>query len=378
MKITDVHAHVLEADLAQPFAYSRMWYAKRMSMIVEIITDDGLTGWGECYGPARINAAVVRELGMHLIGQDPLRSEYLWHELYARYRDHGQKGVVLQGLSGIDIALWDIKGKAFGQPIHRLMGGPVRDRVKAYATGLYRRDRPDHTVYLCEEALESRALGFQAMKLKVGFGIEDDVRAVQAVREAIGPQVGLMIDANHAYDAVEAIRLGRRIEQFDIGWFEEPVPPEDLDGHLAVKAALTIPIATGECEFTRLGFRPLLERRVADYIQPDLCAAGGLSECKKIADMALAYGVRFAPHVWGTGIAVAAAVQLLAVVPDWTPPSLNPAEPMLEFDRTEHPVRSALLATPVAPVDGYVTVPTGSGLGIEVNRDVLVRFRADG
>jgi D-galactarolactone cycloisomerase len=203
------------------------------------------------------------------------------------------------------------------------------------------------------------------------------VRAVQAVRDAIGPDIGLMIDANHAYDAVEAIRLGRRIEQFDIGWFEEPVPPEDLDSHLAVKAALSIPIATGECEFTRIGFRTLLERQAADYIQPDLCAAGGLSECKKIADMALAFGVRFAPHVWGTGIAVAAAVQLLSVTAAWTPPSLNPVEPMLEFDRTEHPVRSALLATPIAPVNGYVTVPTGPGLGIEVNRDVLTRFRAD-
>jgi D-galactarolactone cycloisomerase len=377
MKITDVRTHLLEAKLAQPFAYSRMWYARRMSLIVEIVTDDGLVGWGECYGPARINAAVVRELATFLIGQDPIRSEYLWHELYARYRDHGQKGTIIQGISGIDIALWDLKGKYFAQPIHRLMGGPVRDKVKAYATGLYRRDRPDHTVYLCEEALESRALGFQAMKLKVGFGVDDDARAVQAVRKAIGPQIGLMIDANHAYDAVEAIRLGRRIEQCDIGWFEEPVPPEDLDGHLAVKAALSIPIATGECEFTRIGFRGLLERRAADYIQPDLCAAGGLSECKKIADMALAYGVRFAPHVWGTGIAVAAAVQLLAVVADWTPPSLNPVEPMLEFDRTEHPVRAALLATPVAPVDGYVTVPTGPGLGIEVNRDALDRFRAD-
>ncbi|HET6609593.1 MAG TPA: mandelate racemase/muconate lactonizing enzyme family protein [Rhodopila sp.] len=378
MKITGVHAHVLEAELSEPFAYSRMWYAKRMSMIVEIVTDDGITGWGECYGPARINAAVVRELGTFLIGQDPLRSEYLWHELYARYRDHGQKGVVIQGLSGIDIALWDLKGKYLGQPVHRLMGGPVRDKVKAYATGLYRRDRPDHTAYLCEEALESRALGFQAMKLKVGFNVEDDVRAVHAVRKAIGPDIGLMIDANHAYDAVEAIRLGRRIEDADIGWFEEPVPPEDLDGHAAVKAALSIPIATGECEFTRIGFRPLLERRVADIIQPDLCAAGGLSEGKKISDMALAYGVRMAPHVWGTGIAVAAAVQLLAVMPWWTPPSLEPVEPMLEFDRTEHPVRSALLQTPVAPAHGYVTVPTGPGLGIEVNRDVLTRFKASG
>jgi len=377
MKIVEIRTHVLEAQLAQPFAYSRMWYAKRMSMIVEIVTDDGLSGWGECYGPARINAAVVRDMAGHLIGQDPLRSEFIWHDLYARYRDHGQKGVIIQGLSGIDIALWDLKGKYLGQPVHRLMGGPVRDKVKAYATGLYRQDRIDHTDYLCDEALESRALGFRAMKLKVGFGVDDDVRAVRAVRAAIGADIGLMIDANHAYDAVEAIRLGRCIEDQDIGWFEEPVPPEDLDGHRAVKAALRIPIATGECDFTRIGFRALMERRVTDYVQPDLCAAGGLSECKKIADMALAYGVRFAPHVWGTGIAVAAAAQLLAVVADWTPPSLYPVEPMLEFDRTEHPVRSSLLVTPVVPVDGYVTVPTGPGLGIEVNRDVLVRFKAD-
>lgn len=376
MKITGIHAHVLEAQLSAPFAYSRLWYSRRMSMIVEITTDEGLVGWGECYGPAHINAAVVRELGGFLIGQDPLRGEYLWHELYARYRDHGQKGVVIQGLSGIDIALWDIRGKFLGQPVHRLMGGPVRETVQAYATGLYRRDRPDHVDYLCEEALESKALGFAAMKLKVGFGVADDVRAVQAVRHAIGPEIGLMIDANHAYDAVEAIRLGRRIEDADIGWFEEPVPPEDLDGHAAVKAALSIPIATGECEFTRMGFRNVLERRAADVIQPDLCAAGGLSECKKIADMALAFGVRFAPHVWGTGIAVAAAVQLLAVIPAWTPPSLHPVEPMLEFDRTEHPVRAALLVRPVAPVDGAVAVPTGPGLGVEVNRDTLVKFRA--
>ena len=376
MKITEVRAHVLEAQLSQPFSYSRLWYSKRMSMIVEVMTDEGLVGWGECYGPARINAAVVRELGLFLVGQDPLRSEYLWHELYARYRDHGMKGVVIQGLSGIDIALWDIKGKAFGQPVHRLMGGPTRSRVKAYATGLYRRETGDPETYLCAEAAESCVLGFKAMKLKVGFGVAEDAQITHAIRRTIGPDIGLMVDANHAYDSVAAISLGRRIEHLDIGWFEEPVPPEDLDGHVAVRQALTIPVATGECEFTRHGFRTLMDRRAADIVQPDLCAAGGLSECKKIADMTMAYGVRFAPHVWGTGIAIAAATQLLAVTADYTPPSLRPIEPMLEFDRTEHPVRAALLVEPIAPVDGYVTVPTGPGLGIEINRDVLLRFAA--
>ncbi len=201
------------------------------------------------------------------------------------------------------------------------------------------------------------------MKLKVGFGVEEDVSIARTVRAAIGGATGLMIDANHAYDAVAAIRLGRRIEDLDIGWFEEPVPPEDVDGHLRVKTALSIPIASGECEFTRFGFRELLARRAVDIVQPDTCAAGGLSECKKIADMAAAYGVRFAPHVWGTGIAIAAGLHLLAVTPSFTPPSLRPLEPMLEFDRTEHPVRAALLVEPIEHRGGIVAVPTGHGLG---------------
>jgi len=377
MKITKVRAHVLEATLSQPFAYSRAWYSKRAALVVEIETDQGLVGWGECYGPARINAAVVKELGSVLVGQDAMRSEFLWHDLYARYRDHGQKGVILQGLSGIDIALWDLKGKFLQQPVHRLMGGPIRDSVKAYATGLYRRETGDPAAYLVEEAVQYRDQGFAAVKLKVGFGVTEDVRITHAVREAIGADTALMIDANHAYDSVEAIRLGRRIEDLDIGWFEEPVPPEDIDGHLRVKSALSIPIATGECAFTRFGFRELLERRAVDIVQPDTCSAGGLSECKKIADMAAAYGVRFAPHVWGTGIAIAAGLHLLAVTAPFTPPSLRPLEPMLELDRTEHPVRAVLLTEPIEHRNGIVSVPTGYGLGIEVDREVLARFKAD-
>jgi D-galactarolactone cycloisomerase len=336
-----------------------------------------LTGWGECYGPARINAGVVHELGSLLIGQDALRTEFIWHDLYARFRDHGQKGSVLQGLSGIDIALWDLKGKYFNQPVHRLMGGPVRDKVTAYATGLYRQESGDPASYLAEEAAQYCAQGFSAMKLKVGFGVEDDLRAARAVRAAIGTHTRLMIDANHAYDSVAAIALGRRIEELDISWFEEPVPPEDVDGHTRVRAALSIPIASGECEFTRLGFRTLLDRHAIDIAQPDTCSAGGLSECKKIADLVFAYGVRFAPHVWGTGIAIAAALQLLAVVQPSTPPSLQPEEPMLEFDRTEHPIRAALLTDPIEHMNGIVRVPQGPGLGIDIDRQALAHFRAE-
>jgi D-galactarolactone cycloisomerase len=374
MKITRVRTHLLEAALAQPFAYSRAWYSTRMAMLVEIETDSGLVGWGECYGPARMTQAVVDNIAPWLIGADPLRNEVLWQDVYARLRDHGQKGVVIQGLSGIDIALWDLKGKHFGAPVHQLMGGALRTEVQAYATGLYRREAGDPAQYLAEEARGYAAEGFKAVKLKVGFGVAEDLEVTRAVRAAIGPNVALMVDANHAYDSVAAIRLGRLIEPLDIGWFEEPVPPEDLAGYLAVKAALTIPVAGGECEFTRFGFRELLVQHAVDIVQPDTCAAGGLSECKKIADMAVAFGVRYNPHVWGTGIAIAASLHLLAVLPSHTPTSLRPLEPLLEFDRTEHPIRQAILRQPIAHAHGVVQVPDGPGLGIEIDREALARF----
>ena len=376
MIIRNIRTHVLAAPLSQPFAYARAWYDTRTAMLVEIETDSGLVGWGECYGPARVNSAVVKEIAPWLIGEDPLRTDHLWQSVYARLRDHGQKGVVIQGLSGIDIALWDIKGKHFGVPAHRLLGGPLRSEVRAYATGLYRRKSGDPGKYLAEEAASYVAEGFGAVKLKVGFGIEEDAVMARAVRAAIGRDVALMVDANHAYDAVAAIRLGRMIEELDIGWFEEPVLPEDIAGYRAVKAAITIPVAGGECEFTRFGFRDLLASRAIDIVQPDTCAAGGLSECKKIADMAEAFSVRYNPHVWGTGIAIAASLQLLAVLPSHTPTSLAPVEPMLEFDRTEHPIRQSILVTPIEHIGGVVRVPEGPGLGIEVDRKALARFAA--
>ena len=377
MIIRNIRTHVLAAPLSQPFAYARAWYDTRTAMLVEIETDSGLVGWGECYGPARVNSAVVKEIAPWLIGEDPLRTDHLWQSVYARLRDHGQKGVVIQGLSGIDIALWDIKGKHFGVPAHRLLGGPLRSEVRAYATGLYRRKSGDPGKYLAEEAASYVAEGFGAVKLKVGFGIEEDAAMARAVRAAIGRDVALMVDANHAYDAVAAIRLGRMIEELDIGWFEEPVLPEDIAGYRAVKAAITIPVAGGECEFTRFGFRDLLASRAIDIVQPDTCAAGGLSECKKIADMAEAFSVRYNPHVWGTGIAIAASLQLLSVLPSHTPTSLAPVEPMLEFDRTEHPIRQSILVTPIEHIGGVVRVPEGPGLGIEVDRKALARFAAN-
>jgi D-galactarolactone cycloisomerase len=374
MRIAAVNVHVLEAPLSEPFAWSFNRTATRGSCIVEIVSESGESGWGECFGPARLNAAIVEAFRPVLIGQDASATELLWQTLYNQFRDQGQKGLVITAISGVDIALWDLKGRSLGEPVHRLMGGPLRREVRAYATGTYRRGKGEPVDYICEEVRGYVREGFSAVKLKIGFGVEEDLALIRAARETIGPRTGLMLDANHGFDAVEAIELGRRAAACNIGWFEEPVVPDDLDSYVEVRRGQPIPVAGGECEFTRWGFREVLTRRAIDIIQPDTCAAGGLSECKKIADMATAFGVRYVPHVWGTGIGLAAALQLLAVLPH-SPPRHTPLEPMLEFDRSEHPFRQAVLQTPLEHSGGVVRVPEGPGLGIEVDRAALQRFR---
>jgi D-galactarolactone cycloisomerase len=399
-RIARVRTHVLEAPLSEPFAWSFTETSTRASCVVEVTTEDGLSGWGECIGPARLNAAIVASWAPLLTGQDALAVDRLWLALYNGLRDQGQKGLALTALSGVDVALWDLRGRHWGEPVWRLMGGRFRDSVSAYATGTYRRGagwrslearrREAHHAggdadalvretlsYLVDEVLGHVAEGFRAAKLKIGFGVAQDVALIRAVREAVGPRVGLMLDANHGYDAIDAIRLGRAIADCDIGWFEEPVVPDDLDSYVEVRRGQPIPVAGGETEFTRWGFREVFTRRAMDIVQPDVCACGGLSEAKKIADMATAFGVRLVPHVWGTGIGLAAALQLHAVLPP-SPPRHDPTEPVLEFDRSEHPFRQAVLRTPIEHVDGTVSIPDGPGLGIEIDTDAIARWRVAG
>ena len=377
VRIADVKAHVLEARLSQPFGWSFNRTEVRTGCLVEITTESGDTGWGECFGPAQLNAAIVNAFRPHLIGEPALATDLIWQKLYGLFRDQGQKGLVVTALSGVDIALWDLKGKWFEAPVWQLMGGPLRRQVSAYATGTYRLDSGDPLDYVVREVEGYVKQGFSAVKLKIGFCVEDDAALIKAVREAIGPHVGLMLDANHGFDAVEAIRLGNQVANLNIGWFEEPVVPDDLGSYCEVRRGQPIPVAGGECEFTRWGFREVLTRRAMDIIQPDTCAAGGLTECKKIADMAAAFGIRYVPHVWGTGIGLAAALNLLAVLPH-NPPRLSPLEPLLEFDRSEHPFRQAVLSRPIEHVDGMVTVPDGPGLGITIDRAAIDRFKVSG
>jgi D-galactarolactone cycloisomerase len=348
-----------------------------------MITDEGVTGWGEalCQGlqpPEIAAAAVASALKPLLIGADPLQPEVLWHRMYHQTRDYGLKGAVIGAISGVDIALWDICGKARGAPVADLLGGMFRERVQAYATGFYRVKGQGEAGRLAEETARHHDAGFRAMKVKLGFGVDDDLAVMRAVQRALeGRECEAMIDTNHAYGVAEAVRLGRGIEEvgWKLRWYEEPVTQEDLDGYAEVRRALATPIAGGENEFTLFGFRDLFARRCVDIAQPDICASGGFTGCRHIAALAQAHGVQVNPHVWGSAVGQAASLQLIAALPV-AHHSLFAQQPLLEFDTSSHPFREHLTDAPLRHRDGWVEVPRRPGLGIEVQRDVLKKHSA--
>jgi D-galactarolactone cycloisomerase len=317
-----------------------------------------------------------------VVGRDPLDVVAIWDSLHAAMLNGGlARGVAVQALSGIDIALWDLAGKALGVPVYKLLGGAHRDRVVAYATGLYYTEAADQTAALVREAESYAAQGFLGMKMKVGgLAPRDDLRNVAAVRAAIGPNVYLAVDANQAYNAYTAIRVGRSLEEQGVLWFEEPVPHDDLDGYLQVKAALRLAISGGEALYTRFAFRDFLARRAFDVAQPDVTNVGGLTESRRIAALTTTFGIQCFPHVWGTPIALAAGLHLLATLPP-QPSCRAPLpflqEPVLELDRTPNPLRDELSAHRFELVGGAVAVPTGPGLGVEPDSAALARFRVD-
>ncbi|MEN4921028.1 mandelate racemase/muconate lactonizing enzyme family protein [Achromobacter spanius] len=376
-QIKKVTCHVVSAPVERPFTSSRGWlYKQRGSCIVEIETADGVVGWGECYGPSQVARAYIEsQYAPRIVGRDPFDVEVIWEDLYNRIKDYGNKGMAISALSGIDIALWDIIGKTCGKPIHKLIGGAHRTEVQSYATGLYFIDMDRLIEEAVEEAQGYVAEGFTAIKMKIGLGSPKlDLERVRAVREAVGGDVRLMVDANHCFTVPAAIRLGRELEKLDVEWFEEPISPEDLDGYVEVTRALDMAVAGGENEFTRWGFRDIVARKAMDIVQPDVCAAGGISECRKIATLAAAHGVECVPHAWGSAIGLAATLHFLAALPD-QPPSFRPMPPLLEFEQCENPFRDLLTVEPIVQHRGVVRIPTGAGLGIEIKRDVLDRYR---
>jgi len=376
VKIIAIRAHPLRVELRAPFAFLQWRFTHRETTLVSVCTDEGLVGWGEAYGPAMPSASVVRDFFAPLLaGRDPRDTEALWHFLYARSFDYGQKGTMVAALSALDIAFWDIKSRAAGLPLYRFLGGAETESIPCYASGFYFRQPENLERQFALEAEGYLGEGFPAMKMKVGLGVDRDAMLVGSMRRSIGPDVGLMIDANHAYSAVEAIALGRLVEPYRIGWFEEPVSHLNLEGYLEVKRRIAIPLAGGEGAYTRFGFQPLLHLRSVDYVQPDLCACGGVSEGLKIATLASIYGAHLTPHAWGSAVGLAAALHFYAALPG-LPASLVPVQKLLEYDRSENPLRSEIVAAPLRFSAGRLYLPQTPGLGIEVLEEKVQRCAA--
>jgi len=341
--------------------------------LVKLVTDTGLVGWGEAKAPVapevaqRIIEGLLADL---VVGADPFDVEVLWERMYASMRLRGHSsGFLLEAISGVDIALWDLIGKATGQPIHKLLGGAYRERIKVYASGVPATRHGPGTPQWEHMLATARGLverGFLGLKMGIGMGVETDVRCVEAVREAVGPDVAIFTDAAGNYDVSQSILLGRELERLGVGFLEAPLPHEFFDGYAAVAQALAIPVAN-DVLANRFQLLEYLKRGGLDVAQPDVCRAGGITELKRMVVLTDAFGVACTPHVSiGSAVHFAASLHVAAATPNLVP---------MEYWVGQNPLGDAILKRPVLQVvDGHVAVPAGPGLGIDIDEEKLARY----
>ena len=390
MKISSIKSHVLRYELDKELGYSQQYYKHRTAHLVEIETDEGITGWGECFGPGNIALAnkyiVEKVIQPLIIGEDPINKEYIWHKVYNLLRDSGQKGMPIQALSGIDIALWDILAKKAKLPLYQLLGGKTNSKIPVYGYGMMLQKKSVEE--LCElfkkEANQIKEKNFKAMKMKVGLGPKEDLKLVSAVREAIGDNFKLMVDANHAYNKNDALYVGKGLDEMEIYWFEEPVAPEDYDGYKELKEKLKTNIAGGEAEFTKYGWNQLIKNNCIDIAQPEVCGLGGITEYLKVSALAQSNFIPIVNHVWGSALSVAVNLHLLTSLPDM-PGGLFPAKSMLEFDTTEKNIFITDLAEEkfsildqVKDEDGFASPLENIGIGINPKKDFIKEYEYNG
>ena len=386
MKITSIKSHVLRYELEDELGYSQQYYKHRTAHLVEIETDEGITGWGECFGPGNIalaNKFIVEKVIQPLIkGENPTNKEYIWHKVYNSLRDSGQKGMPIQALSGIDIALWDILSKKANLPLYQLLGGKCNNQIPVYGYGMMLQKKPvEQLIELFQkEAKEIKAKNFKAMKMKIGIGPKDDLKLVKAVREAIGDDYKLMVDANHAYNLSDALYVGKGLDEMNIYWFEEPVAPEDYEGYKELKKKLNTNIAGGEAEFTKYGWNQLIKNRCVDIAQPEVCGLGGITEYLKVSALAQSNFIPIINHVWGSALSIAVNLHLLTSMPDM-PGGLFPSKPMLEFDTTsknkfitELAEEKFSILDQVKNNNGFAKPLEGIGIGINPSKDFIKKY----
>ena len=351
MKITGIKTYLMHAGRPTPFG----GWGKRNWLFVKVLTNEGLYGVGEASGWPRVVETAIHDLTPILVGEDPFNIEKIWQKMLLATMGHGMTGIVGSGaMTGIEMALWDIKGKALNTPVWNLLGGKIRDRIWAYPHA-----------HDAEGALELVGRGFTA--LKTG-GVTEPLRKVKAIREAVGPEVDLMVDIHGPpwLTTRDAIRMGQALEEYDLLFYEDPVAPEDIEALARVADAVDLPIAAGERHSHIYGVRQLIEREIVDVIQPDTGRAGGLLQMKKMAAMAEAHYITFAPHSGSLGpVAEFACLHLLATLPNFL---------IMEHLEDDVPQRYEVVTPLPEIVDGHILVPDAPGLGVDLVEEAIAHY----
>jgi L-alanine-DL-glutamate epimerase-like enolase superfamily enzyme len=352
-------------------------------VLVTITTDDGLQGFGEAkaaVGSAGVCSALVttveQELKPILLGQDARHINRLWEMMYNGTRDHyalargrvfpilGRRGVTISAMSGVDMALWDLLGKALNVPVVQLLGGACREQMRCYASGGWATADK-----IGEQVSGYVSRGFDAVKMRIGVmdgTVQTSVDRVKAARAALGPAIDIMVDAHGTYNIPEAKQFCRAVEDCNLRWFEEPISADNRHGTAEVRAATSIPISVGESEFTRFDFRDLIEARAADILQPDTAICGGITEGWRIAQLAATHQLELAPHCWGSAFSFMAGVSLAFA---------SPAATIIEFSLGANPLLHDLVAEKIVVNAGQIAAPTRPGLGMTPRPEFIAEFQ---
>ncbi len=354
MKITEIKTYLMHASMPD----SAGWKARNWCF-VKVMTDAGIYGVGEASGWPRVVETAIQDLATILIGDNPFEIEKIWQKMYLAMMGHGMTGIVGSGaMTGIEMALWDIKGKALGVPVYELLGGKIRDRIRLYTHA--------HSAARAQELVDR---GYNA--LKTG-GVNDPLDKVKAIRQAVGPAIDLMVDIHGPpwLTTKDAIRMGQALTEYDLLFYEDPVAPEDVEALARVAAQVNLPIAAGERHAGIWGVRELIEREIIDVVQPDTGRAGGLWAMKKIAALAEAHYITFAPHDGSLGpVTEVAALHLCATLPNFL---------ILEHLEDDVPQRSQVMQPQPTITDGFMLVPDAPGLGVDIVEEAIAQYPSTG
>jgi D-galactarolactone cycloisomerase len=374
-RIRDIRLIALEFALEERQAYgmARGLTARRQASIIEVETRDGVVGIGEAWGPATVTAAYLELIRPYYLDRELYDHELIWSHIINKHYHLGLQNQMVTCASGINIACYDALGRTLNVPVCKLLGGKARDRVPVYASGGYITNDPDFSFERQLEMVAERP--FRAAKIKIGKGPDSDVERVRTARGILGSERKLMVDVNGNYTVDLALDSMRRLADFDVHFYEEPLPPHDFAGYGALRGRAPIPVATGEALYTAVEFKRLIDVGGADVLQPDLSLCGGLDQARAIALLAQLANLRISPHVWGSAVGLAAAVHFVASLPPAPHTDHVPWPTLVEYDVGPNALRDALLAEPIRFVDGDLLVPDGPGLGITLDPAALKRFR---